>query len=429
MKFLSSSPSSAASTTTTATSAASFDGGRICDLRSATAGCLAGIFRRFLCFDQIKDAELNSVELDRFGCLGTEEAVEAAVNPGIVARLMGLESMPKIDFCNSQRACNSIARRTRSMNFDSWTEKGTMQGQHWRRAKTTSMSFREPPTFLEHEEFFVLSFEEFGSKEKRSEMGSGNLKRKKTERCRGKRGTRERVSEEKDKENRDSNKVDRRIDRKPSEKVATDDEFQAANNILWATNKFNQNSQVSEEAVELLIPVNQKENCGGKQREGEKKENEVAAKKIETECNSENSSPVSVLDLVESIFYPKVPTSEEDARLAGPNSRRKLSAQLETNERSSPSCKPSRSSGDAQRRKMIDGRCNGLSKKDSQRQNYVEMWGEICRMAEGEMVESNWVYRDLCKYEDCEDIGAVCELQILEILLNELVDQLVEASP
>lgn len=54
--------------------------------------------------------------------------------------------------------------------------------------------------------------------------------------------------------------------------------------------------------------------------------------------------------------------------------------------------------------------------------------GEICKIAKGAMMESNWLYKELWKLEDFEGTGADFELQILETMLNELVDQLVETS-
>ncbi|XP_057473396.1 uncharacterized protein LOC130761840 [Actinidia eriantha] len=248
MKFLSSSSSSAASTTTAAT---------------ATAGCLAGMLRRLLCFNslpthpsyQIKDLDLNTLDFDKFGCLETEERIGDTANPGIVARLMGLDSMPRIgiDFSDTQMAPNSI-ERSRSMNYDSWREKEAVQGQHHQRAKT--LSFRELPTFLENEEFFVLSFEnlgndkEFGSRGVRSEMGFGKSTRRKAERCRRK--------AQKEKENQSPNKVVSNekligiINHRPSQNVAIESEIEDSSNVLRPTNNCNRNSHIAREAAEKL---------------------------------------------------------------------------------------------------------------------------------------------------------------------------------
>ncbi|GFZ13306.1 hypothetical protein Acr_23g0016910 [Actinidia rufa] len=173
------------------------------------------------------------------------------------------------------------------------------------------------------------------------------------------------------------------------------------------------NSHIAREAAEKLRPINHKKE--GEEKK-EKEESVATANKVETESDSENSSPVSVLDFAESIFDPKVSTSAEaDARVTSSNSRRKLSAELEN-------------FSDIQRKNNFEDICHGSRKKDFQRENYEETCGEICKMVEGEMMESNWAYRELWKLEDFEDIGAVFELHIVEELTNELVEQLLEKS-
>ncbi|KAI8574022.1 hypothetical protein RHMOL_Rhmol01G0321600 [Rhododendron molle] len=385
MKFLSSS-----SSPSTSTAAAPF----------AAAGCLATMLRRLLCFNalpthptnQIKDIDFNSAEFDKLGCLETGEKMADTDNQGIVARLMGLELTPRFDFSNTQMKPSSTTR-SRSMDCDSSKESGFIQGQH-RRAKT-SLPSHEMPTFFEHEEFFVLSFENLG-KDNESRSKGGTLKPRKAGKCRRRRKSeserRESVAGEEDKENQEHNK---RVNHKVSQ-----------TGILSPAAIFNQNSETAREAVDV-----------------------VEEEKAETESNSENSSPVSVLDFCESIFHPLVPTSEEDASCKGSNSRWKLSTELENHEHSSPPCEPSSSTNDILVRKMIHRKCYGSMQNDCQREKYVKIWSKICKIAEAEMVESNWVKREFWKLEDCSDIGAECELHILQELLNEVVDQLVETSP
>ncbi|KAH7862378.1 hypothetical protein Vadar_004053 [Vaccinium darrowii] len=367
---------------------------------TSTAGCLPATLRRILCFNsllthphtnQIKDISLNSAELDKLGCLETEEKTEedTAAYPGIVARLMGLELPPRIGFPNT-----GTKPRSRSMDYDSSRESEVIQGQH-RRAKT-SLSYHEMPTFFEQDEFFVLSFENLG-KNNEFRMKSRTLKRRKAGKCRRREcERRERVSGEEDKENQESN------------------------TRMTINHKI---SRTAGEAVEQLEFMNKEESDGGKQR---KEEDAVEEEKGETECNS---SPVSVLDFCESIFHPMEPISEEDESCKGSNSRRKLSTELENHEHSSPPCEPSSSTSDNPTRKMIHGKCYRSRGKGCPREINVKTWREICKIVEAEMIESNWVTRALWKVEDSRDIGAEWELQILQELLNEVVDQLVETSP
>ncbi|XAR58906.1 hypothetical protein NMG60_11014480, partial [Bertholletia excelsa] len=378
MKFLSSSSSSAASTAT----ATSFDDTLYNS--GGTAGCLAGILRRLLCFttlpthpsDQIKFAGMKSQETEK---------TDPASTPGIVARLMGLESMPRVDLDNTQMNLSLISR-SRSMNYDSQRETEDMQGNH-RRVKS-SLSFREPPTFLELEDFFVLSFEkEFKAKASRHKKGSAEFRRKRTDR------RRESVCEEKKKENQEPHDV------VMSEKL---NGRTSGRKVLQPVNKCNESLDTAGE-VKQSKATNHGENLkGGKQRKVE--ENIPMTKNFETESSSENSSPVSVLDFCEAIIDSGAPSSEEDLRLIGSNSRRKLSAELENHQHPTPG-ESSNAVGDVGKRKVTDGKCRGSSTKDRRRWDSGELWGEICRLAEREMVESSWVYRELRKDKGFEGIG------------------------
>ncbi|KAF7119408.1 hypothetical protein RHSIM_Rhsim13G0068300 [Rhododendron simsii] len=399
MKFLSSTSSSAASTTTTSSSA------------SSNRRSLTGILRKLLCFnslpanptDQFKDTDpFNSGELNNSMSMEKEEKVEATANPGIVARLMGLESMPQIARCQS-------------MNYDSRREN---EGQN--RGVNTSLSFRELPTFLdlENDEFFVLSFDsevenkEFRSKPNRSEMGPRKLVKCKGERSKSK-CDRRGLSEEKDKE-----KCDRR-----GLSEEKDKENQEPNVVIVADEKINR--RINQNVIKLLKPLTQRETSSGRKQRKEKEVSVSASKAVEAECNLENSSPVSVLDFSEPITDPQVPTSE------GSTSRRKIAAELENCKHSPPSpCNPyTNSTVEVEKRKLADGKCHGSRRKDKRRQKYVgRSSGEICKIVKGAMMESNWLYKELWKVEDFEGTGADFELQILETMLNELVDQLVETS-
>lgn len=200
MKFL---PSSASSTiTTTSTAASSFDGNNVNSSKSATAGCIAGVFRRLLCLnslptypsdDHFKETELleentytSSSSVD-FDIKATEvKIVEGggggggSATPNIVARLMGLESLPQIDrdllLTNEQKNSAAISR-SRSMNYVDTVLKElqhSKQGKH-RRAK----SFRETPTFLhldEDENFLILSFENNNGAENMKFPTKGKIK-------------------------------------------------------------------------------------------------------------------------------------------------------------------------------------------------------------------------------------------------------------
>ena len=84
----------------------------------------------------------------------------------------------------------------------------------------------------------------------------------------------------------------------------------------------------------------------------------------------------------------------------------------------SPSPKSSCNSTDDGVESRTKGKkCVGLKK------NFMvgEMWKEICKMAEKDMIDSSMVKRERWKGEDPEEICASFELQILDQLILELL--------
>ncbi|KAK2974623.1 hypothetical protein RJ640_025917 [Escallonia rubra] len=408
MKFLSSSASSAASSSSTTTTTTTCDGGS----KSANSGCLIGVLRRLLCFnnlptypsDHIKETEFEVNESESLHCVKTEDKFGSSGTPGIVARLMGLDSMPGIGLEKTQISPNSVAR-SRSMNSaDSLKELESMQGEH-RRVKS-SLSFREAPTFLEqeNEEFFILSFEELGSRNRKYEIDFGELKQRRAERSKKKNKTRERVYEE-NKENLEANCTTSQSDK--SSGRAKDSSI-----ILPPV----QNSHLSLEVLERFKPIYHEENAKKerrrKRRRRKKKESCSGATKVEADGDTENSSPVSVLD-----FVPEALTS--DSRLTSSKSRKKLAEKLESYMHLSTSDTNSNSlTVDDCELKRIESK-NVVSRSRAYRgENYVDMWGEICNLAETETRQSNWMYREVWKLEDFQEVGSAFGWDIAYHRLN-----------
>ncbi|KAK3019281.1 hypothetical protein RJ639_004230 [Escallonia herrerae] len=415
MKFSSSSASSASSTTTTTTTTATTcDGGS----KSANSRCLTGVLRWLLCFnnlptypsDHIKEAEFEVNENESLHCMKTEDKVGSSGTPGIVARLMGLDSMPGIGLERTQRSPNSVAR-SRSMNSaDSLKEFESTQGEHCR--VKSSLSFREAPTFLEqeNEEFFILSFEELGWRNRKSEIDFGELKQRRAERSKQKNKTRESIYEE-NKENLEANCTSSQCDK--SSCRAKDSSI-----VLPPV----QNSHLSLEVLERFKPIYHEENAKRerrrKRRRRKKRESCSGAKKVGPDGDTENSSPVSVLD-----FVPETLTS--DSRSTSSKSRKKLAEKLESYTHLSTSDTNSNSlTVDDCELKRIESK-NVVSRSRAYKgEKYVEMWGKICNLAETETRQSNWMYREVWKLEDFQEVGSAFGLEILDQMLVELVDQL-----
>lgn len=431
MKFLSSSSASS--------SPVSFNA-NMCNSKSATAGCLAGVLRRLLCSgshpthpsDHIRDS--GSVVFGKDENLRPGEKMEGVGTPGIVARLMGLDAKQEINLVCDKIKCNSIVR-SRSMNSaDCRSNSEAKQGRH-RRVKSSS-SFRETPVFFEMEnDYLLLSFEnedenkELRQKERKCELGSGELGQRSTERRRNKISRRRRASEKKGGEDFDGRK------NVPTRKENTD---------------TNQPSQIVRNNGKVKeFPEQDGANLGDNKSDS-------PTKKEEQESGSENSSPVSVIDFGECVNDPELPASglfpqfifslryyyhkihlrnslylspskiyvtEENLRSDGSNSKRKLSAEL-ANYKHPSSQYASCSIGDGGEAKKIEGEGTGSGQKARQGRKFLGLWGEICQLAGAELMESNWLYKEIKKHEEFEDLGADFGLQILDGLLQELVDHL-----
>lgn len=154
---------------------------------SATVRCLAGILRRMLCSRSLPTHPTDHITESISSIAATCDDKTA---PSVVAKLMGLDSMPNVIVTSSSTTPGSITR-SRSMNSIDCCEgicndHDRMRAE-LRRVKST-LSFRDVPmpTFfeLENEDFFVLSFENGRSddkeekrlKEKICEKGFGELK-------------------------------------------------------------------------------------------------------------------------------------------------------------------------------------------------------------------------------------------------------------
>lgn len=432
-----------------ASSTSSFDP-NMCTSKSATASCLTGLLRRILCSrslpthpsDQITETSSILCDGRHQELIKSNERLETtAATPGVVARLMGLESFPETSSVDMKVSANSISR-SRSMNSVEFRgESDRMQGQH-RRVKST-LSFREMPTFLEVEnkEYFVLSFETIGSeskkvrsKERKCEVRSGELKEKRREKCKRKENRREKAVEAEKRESEEKinkmvlkvlkeSELSNRIleDHKPAQEVGNGGKIEDSpahmslkgSETVYLENKWLYHKEVSGIGAEL--------------RRRNKKTKGCAFKNEEAEFSSQDSSPVSVLDFDQFIVDPEVTKSEEDTKSGESNSRRKLSPQLENQNHKHLS---QRSDGDL----IFDNRnsnkteepCPGSRKKVCHNHDYLNMWDEVCKLTETQVVETNLnAHKNMCKFEeDFEEISADFGLQILDQLLQELVDQL-----
>lgn len=267
----------------------------LCHSKSATAGRLTTIFHRILCSgglpthpsDQIRELDSMSTMSAKVQELKTKQNTEStttsSITPGLVERLMGLESMGDRDTSTTIEATStSSLSRSKSMNsVDNLGEHKPMEGLHKRaKSSSSSSSLCEVPTFhlLENENFLVLNFEsgcdggEFRSKGRRKEK---SLK----ERGELKKNRREKVHESHEDERG-------KLSNMSCDNVGNDGEHK-----LQFPNTSTRSMACSEkEYVEV------KEVTDGGKVKRRKKGTMCFAEKKDTECSSEDSSPVSIFD-------------------------------------------------------------------------------------------------------------------------------------
>ncbi|KAI9109109.1 hypothetical protein K1719_019732 [Acacia pycnantha] len=410
--------SSSSSSSSTSSSSLSFDP-TMCSSKKATAGCLTGILRRILCSrglpthpsDQIRDADsvLQTREHDEFkadyhktqvGSLTpTSTNVTTVSAPGIVARLMGLDSMVEIP---TESSAASLSR-SRSMNsVQCFGECDRLQGIH-RRVKST-LSFREVPgfTFLENDEnFLVLSFE---GEEFESKLGSERLKQK-----------------PKLKENRKEKMYSENImSGKEKQSRKNDGKLREVTNIMPQSSfKVSPEKKYINSEPEMFDDVLSDRKLDRKKRRMRRKKNKPScnctAEKTEQECNSEETSPVSVLD-----FDRQVPGTDLDSPGMGMSPRRKLSTELGNGQHFLLRFDANLMIEQRNVKENDEHKNEARRRKENQRQIYLDIWEEACKKAGDEVTGSNQVW----KHGDSESISEDLESEIFQRLVNELVDQL-----
>ncbi|TKY56477.1 hypothetical protein E2542_SST20922 [Spatholobus suberectus] len=390
------------------------------------SGCLTAILRRILCSgglpthpsDQIRELESMPKMSGKVQELKTKQNTESTattttttISPGLVGRLMGLESMGERETTTEATSSSSLSRSKSMNSVDYLGECKRMEGLH-RRVK--SSSFREVPTFhlLENDNFLVLSFEsgcdggEFrskGSKKEKCLKERGQFKKNKREKVHDEKGN---LSDMSSANVGDHGKHKLQL-------ANTSTLFMACDEKEYSDS----------ETARFSHTVKRKEVTNGEKVKRRKKgTNRYAEKKVDTECSSEDSSPVSVFD-----FEREAPETEVDSFGVDTSWRRKLSPELENEQLHVLHCDSNLMIEEMKVNTIEDNKHEGLKRKDKQSQECVDIWGEICRLVEDEL-GSNKLEEGLRKQSDFESVCADCESEIFDHLLYELIDQLIGNS-
>ncbi|KAJ0746257.1 hypothetical protein HanOQP8_Chr05g0175471 [Helianthus annuus] len=292
----------------------------------APAGCIPAVLRRLLCFHTLPTFPLDTHIKENFLNNEFHEVYcddKLKASPGIVGKLMGLDSMPAEQFKLPKKG-NCVIK---------------------------APAFVE----IENDKFIILSFEG-GGKDKGLRMNSSK---------------RRTGSIEKEK----------------------------------ARSKLNQEKPICCQSVDKDSEVlNLKKSSD---LEGAEK---GISRKIIIESDSENSSPVSVLEF--SDHQEASYSGKGDSQSKTSNSRRKLRGDLDKN---APSLSSLSSCRNGKENVGLENK-NNFAVGESK-----EMWEEICKMTEKDVMNSSRVQMERWKGEEFEEIGVCFELQILDQLILELL--------
>ncbi|KAJ4779359.1 Ribonuclease H [Rhynchospora pubera] len=328
--------------------------------RQPTFGCASAILRHFLRRHKISIDE-NYTEVVE---LSTSET--NAQSPNIVARLMGLDSMP----ISPHTSClNSVGRSRSTNSVESWP--GILTERSNASSVNSLVSFHEKPIYLreENDEFLVLSFTpDENGEESLSNWGNCRL----------------------------STAVDRkkrRIQRKQNREKCVSDRCEIKENCRKLRRDQKEKSVAKNDELPLILDL---------------EKIKMIQRRVETECLSQNSSPISVLDLPETNDeYPTEPNSPNSGatpQAKKQSSRRKLSSNFENLEGSF-----SFSNFQVKEVSNLQTNCR-ISSCDSTVVKYY---------VEEDLKNSVWVEREIMKPVHAEEIAIEIGIKILDLLLSE----------
>ncbi|XWS55525.1 hypothetical protein CRYUN_Cryun09bG0007600 [Craigia yunnanensis] len=393
--------------------------------KSSSSGCFSAVLRRILCSGSPQTHPSDHIiELNTVDDHVTKVQVQASESgPGIVARLMGLDSLPENNCVPKGRTPGPVTR-SRSVNFvDYMLEFDLTQAKH-RRVKT-SASFREVPQgpqLLQHNqnhEYLVVYLDnvdknnEAGFKARKSEKGDGSC----SKHAKQKVNVREKVACKK--QNQEKNKKISKLKNEPR-RVSSGKRSTKAGSCITGAKDVQINLGANSKTKSPLKMVNQKEVSVVTR----KKKNQRELKKIEYyENNSEGSSPVSILNVNDFAAHRENGVSDDSRSL-------ELKAEKKG---SSKSVKYDSPTMDISARISIT---EGLGKQEFTKKNfestdieeteyYMELVGKPCKLAEEDIRFSNWITKKVLTFEDLEEICEEFGEQILDLMLHQAADELV----
>ncbi|KAH9672995.1 ALC-interacting protein 1 [Citrus sinensis] len=406
-------------------------------IQSADSGCFKGLLRRLLCRGSLQTHPSDQIipepkEPDEFNEQKPEAKIEASGAPGLVARLMGLDSLPEAKSVPKGRAPESVTR-SRSVNFMEYLLELHVAQAHQHRRVRTSVSFREVPTMSrqQNQDSFVL----YLGKEDERNMGlkvrkgkasvdSGGMKKKKEEKIKSKKkeneGTSKKVSKFIDEP--------RRVSVKRSAKIKNCKGAKDFGVVLPAKNCGNKEPEAALKTRKKgpVMPMHQKE-VPTRGKISNKSKHQLVIEEVKpAECSSENSSPVSVLDVSDFSIFDDTQLSDEK-RCMELNSKSLHSLMTANCDYPSSCSARTLSYHDLDQLRVIKKKEN--ESMDNQMVDYyAELATKIHKVTEEAILQSNWVPEKVLNFEDLEELCMELGQHILAILLQQMIAELVGSN-
>ncbi|KAK8947126.1 hypothetical protein KSP39_PZI007174 [Platanthera zijinensis] len=333
--------------------------------RAEAAGCITGVLRRILCRSlrersyRDEDKEVGTRSERRLAKQGKCEVARASrtPSPGLVARLMGLETSAAFPFAQPEMISRTRSANSAEASIGAGKLSEQRSGSHLRK----SQSFHEGPSYLrkESEEFLVLTFGDYDDGEASELIPM-------------------RVDFDVGMENRNVSRGERKLTEKKrrGNRMREND---AESNRCDAAKAFVSTSTEKEMEPNEMIVRGRKKLC-------------FAQGEMETECSTQNSSPVSVFDL---------PLQLDTECLIVPDSSvlvelQKISLEVERESKEAKICE------------MVA-------------QDLPDIWERICKLGEEDLIKQNWITKKIKESKEAEELGYVIWHDILDLLLHEAV--------
>ncbi|KAG6596341.1 hypothetical protein SDJN03_09521, partial [Cucurbita argyrosperma subsp. sororia] len=347
------------------------------------SACFPALLRRLLCSGNLPTHPSEALNEPNSEPKLVPPASEPS--PGVVARLMGLSSLPDANWVPANRAPGAVSR-SKSVNFADYLLHFDTNQAHHRRIRT-SASFREVPALSPQNEFFVLytkdyfdgyaveiesnlkklETQRFGEEKQGKEQSRSNdMKTKK------KKMNESKISKLKDEPRREIGKNFTNSKKcstsKDSFSVLPPGKYRDKQNVPKNGHTVNSKKPVKqqESAIETELNKNIK-----KKKKKKKNVSRHVGQTSQPESDQENSSPVSVLD-VQGIYF----------------------------------------SDEMEETDVKGGDAAGRSEKLVER---------ICRLAEEDIKEATWRIKKV----DVEELCMEVERHVVNALLVESLEELV----